>query len=160
MSGRAVEEGGKIVTSKIILKSFDFIFRACMLPILLRNFSVKTSVIVSPMFFGIAHFHHMIEKISKGQDIKSALMMSTFQFAYTTIFGVYSAHLFVQTNHLASCVAVHAFCNFMGFPDFVELFNLPPTKRTILSVVYVTGLVSFSLLLSSLTSASLYQNSL
>ena len=112
------------------------------------------------MFFGIAHFHHMIEKISKGQDIKSALMMSTFQFAYTTIFGVYSAHLFVQTNHLASCVAVHAFCNFMGFPDFVELFNLPPTKRTILSVVYVTGLVSFSLLLSSLTSASLYQNSL
>ena len=140
--------------------TYIFIFRACMLPILLRNYSVKTSVIVSPMFFGIAHFHHMIEKINKGQDIKSALLMSTFQFAYTTIFGVYSAHLFVQTNHLASCVAVHAFCNFMGFPDFVELLNLPPTKRTILSVVYVIGLVSFSLLLPSLTSPDLYENSL
>lgn len=137
----------------------EFTFRACMLPILLQHYSVKTSVIVSPMFFGVAHFHHMIEKINRGQDIKSALLMSTFQFAYTTIFGVYSAHLFVQTNHLASCVAVHAFCNFMGFPDFVELFNLPPTKRTILSVVYVMGLVSFSLLLPSLTATSLYANS-
>ena len=106
------------------------------------------------------HFHHMIAKINKGQDIKSALLMSTFQFAYTTIFGLYSSHLFMQTNHLASCVAVHAFCNFMGFPDFVELLNLPPTKRTILSVVYVIGLVSFSLLLPSLTSADLYENSL
>ena len=131
-----------------------------MLPILLRNYSIKTSVIISPMFFGIAHFHHMIEKISKGQDIKSALLMSTFQFAYTTIFGLYSAHLFVQTNHLASCVAVHAFCNFMGFPDFVELLNLPPKQRAILSLVYVMGLVSFSLLLPSFTSSSLYSNTL
>ena len=131
-----------------------------MLPILLRNYSIKTSVIISPMFFGIAHFHHMIEKISKGQDIKSALLMSTFQFAYTTIFGLYSAHLFVQTNHLASSVAVHAFCNFMGFPDFVELLNLPPKQRAILSLVYVMGLVSFSLLLPSFTSSSLYSNTL
>ena len=127
-----------------------------MLPILLRNYSVKTAIIISPMFFGIAHFHHMIEKIQKGQDVKSALFMSTFQFAYTTIFGIYSAHLFVQTNHLASCVAVHAFCNFMGFPDFIELLNLPTTKRGILSFVYVMGLVTFFFLLPSLTSSHLY----
>lgn len=134
----------------------EFTFRACMLPILLRNYSVKTAIIISPMFFGIAHFHHMIEKIQKGQEVKSALLMSTFQFAYTTIFGIYSAHLFVQTNHLASCVAVHAFCNFMGFPDFIELLNLPPTKRGLLSIVYVMGLISFLFLLPSLTSSHLY----
>ena len=108
------------------------------------------------MFFGIAHFHHMIEKIQRGQDVKSALLMSTFQFAYTTIFGLYSAHLFVQTNHLVSCVVVHAFCNFMGFPDFVELLNLPPRKRGLLSVVYVMGLVTFLYLLPSMTSSDLY----
>ena len=127
-----------------------------MLPILLRNFSVKTSIIISPMFFGIAHFHHMIEKIRKGQDIKSALIMSTFQFTYTTIFGAYSAHLFIQTHHLASCVVVHAFCNFMGFPDIVELLNLPPTKRGLLSAVYIVGLVSFLGLLPTFTSSHLY----
>jgi len=134
----------------------EFTFRACMLPILLRNWSVNASIVISPMLFGIAHFHHMIEKIQKGQDVKSALFMSSFQFAYTTIFGAYSAHLFVQTNHLAACVVVHAFCNFMGFPDFVELLNLPPTKRMTLSIVYVAGLVSFFMLLPLFTSSHLY----
>ena len=46
---------------------------------------------------------------------------SLFQFAYTTIFGMYSAFLFIKTGHFAAPFIVHAYCNFMGFPDFMEV---------------------------------------
>ena len=47
--------------------------------------------------------------------------MMILQFAYTTIFGMYSAFLFVKTGHFAAPFIVHAYCNFMGFPDFMEV---------------------------------------
>ena len=75
-----------------------------MVPILLGYYSPHGAVIMSPLFFGIAHFHHMIERIRRGQDFQTAFFISSFQFAYTTVFGMYSAFLFVRTGHLASCV--------------------------------------------------------
>ena len=54
---------------------------------------------------------------------------SLFQSTYTTIFGMYSAFLFVRTGHIAAPVVAHGFCNFMGFPDFNELLNHPPRTR-------------------------------
>ena len=84
--------------------NFVFVFRACMVPILLGYYSPQGAVIMSPLFFGIAHFHHMIERIRRGQDFQTAFFISSFQFAYTTVFGMYSAFLFVRTGHLASCV--------------------------------------------------------
>ena len=83
-----------------------------MMPILLGSYSKTGAVIMSPLFFGIAHFHHMIERIRRGQDMKTAFFISSFQFAYTTVFGMYSAFLFIRTGHLASCVIVHGFCEF------------------------------------------------
>ena len=110
------------------------------------------------------------------------------QFTYTTVFGVYSAYLFVRTGHLASCVAVHAFCNYMvritvhslcqhwprpkkchyviwesfgfqGFPDFSEvLTHREPSKRLALSAAYVAGLAAFFFLLNPMTEPSLYSN--
>ena len=53
----------------------------------------------------------------------------SFQSTYTTIFGMYSAFLFVRTGHIAAPVVAHGFCNFMGFPDFNELLNHPPRTR-------------------------------
>jgi prenyl protein peptidase len=35
----------------------EYIFRACMLPILLRCYSPQGAVVVSPLFFGTAHLH-------------------------------------------------------------------------------------------------------
>ena len=85
-----------------------------MMPILLGSYSKTGAVIMSPLFFGIAHFHHMIERIRRGQDVKTAFFISSFQFAYTTVFGMYSAFLFIRTGHLASCVIVHGFCEFFN----------------------------------------------
>lgn len=115
---------------------------------------------MSPLFFGIAHFHHMIERIRGGQDLKTAFFISSFQFGYTTIFGMYSAFLFVRTGHLASCVIVHGFCNFMGFPDLIELLHQEPKKRIVLSGFFCLGLGVFYKLLLTLTQPSLYSNTI
>merc|ERR1711953_719262 len=136
----------------------EFAFRACMVPILLGHYSPTGAVIMSPLFFGIAHFHHMIERIRRGQDVKTAFFISSFQFAYTTVFGMYSAFLFVRTGHLASCVIVHGFCNFMGFPDLVELIHQEPKKRLVLSALFCGGLGIFYLALFPATEPLLYSN--
>jgi len=121
---------------------------------------MKTSVLFSPTLFGIAHFHHMIERIrTNGLPVKDAFVISLFQFAYTTVFGIYSAYLFVRTGHLAACVLVHAFCNYMGFPDFGEVLSHQSlTKRLTLAGAYVGGLVAFCFLLNPMTEPSLYSN--
>jgi len=136
----------------------EFAFRACMMPILLGSYSKTGAVIMSPLFFGIAHFHHMIERIRRGQDVKTAFFISSFQFAYTTVFGMYSAFLFIRTGHLASCVIVHGFCNFMGFPDLVELIHQEPKKRLVLSALFCGGLGLFYLALFPVTEPLLYSN--
>jgi prenyl protein peptidase len=41
-----------------------------------------------------------------------------FQGFYTTVFGWYEALVFLRTGNLAAPVAVHAFCNWMGVPEF------------------------------------------
>ena len=129
-----------------------------MVPILLSYYSPQGAVFMSPLFFGIAHFHHMIERIRRGQDFKTAFFISSFQFAYTTVFGMYSAFLFVRTGHLASCVIVHGFCNFMGFPDLVQLMHQEPKKRLVLSAFFCLGLGLFFWALIASTEEKLYSN--
>lgn len=162
----------------------EYTFRACMIPILLSYFGTKvgrqvrsvvsttgvplvtkhaplqSSILIAPLFFGTAHLHHMLERIRKGQNVKQAVLMSIFQMHYTTIFGMYSAFLFVRTGHLIAPVIVHGFCNFMGFPDFVELWNVEPKKKTIVILTYVIGLFLFCQLLFPLTEPTLYQNTI
>ena len=140
--------------------SEEFTFRACMVPVLLGDlsslyyplttfayvlgyYSHFWAIIISPLFFGVAHFHHMVERIRKGQDVMTSFLVSMFQFAYTTIFGMYSAFLFVKTGHFAAPFIVHAYCNFMGFPDFMEVVNSEPRKRLVLMFLFVMGVVLF-----------------
>jgi len=138
--------------------SEEFTFRACMLPVLLGYYTHTQAIIVSPLFFGVAHFHHMVERIRKGEDVLPSFLISMFQFSYTTIFGMYSALLFLRTGHFAAPFLVHAYCNFMGFPDFIEVVNSEPRKRIFLSAMFLTGAVSFYWLLEPLTDSAIYQN--
>jgi prenyl protein peptidase len=39
------------------------------------------------------------------------------------IFGLYSSFVFLKTRSLVSIVILHGYCNFMGFPNFGELFS-------------------------------------
>lgn len=56
--------------------SEEWTFRACMLPLLLQCFAPTTAIFVCPLFFGVAHFHHVVERIKMGMGIKHALFIS------------------------------------------------------------------------------------
>ncbi|KAB0795670.1 hypothetical protein PPYR_09731 [Photinus pyralis] len=138
--------------------SEEFTFRSCMLPLLLQSFSPSTAIFICPLFFGVAHFHHMIERIRKGLDFKTAFLASCFHFTYTTIFGMYSAFLLWRTGHFASTFIAHAFCNHMGVPDIQELLTYKGYFRLLMFSVFITGLVLWICLLYTLTEPSWYYN--
>ncbi|XP_058808972.1 CAAX prenyl protease 2 [Phymastichus coffea] len=141
--------------------SEEWTFRACMLPLLLQCFAPTTAIFICPLFFGVAHFHHLVENTRKGMNFKTALLSSCFQFAYTTVFGAYAAFLFARTGHFAAAFTAHSFCNHMGFPDLSEVFAYEDSfKRTKLFSIFALGLIAWCLLLTPLTNPSWYSNNL
>ena len=70
--------------------SEEFTFRACMVPMLATCMSHQQLYFCAPLFFGIAHLHHLMERLSQKQGVVNAVAASLFQFAYTTVFGAYS----------------------------------------------------------------------
>lgn len=140
--------------------SEEFTYRACMMPVLLLKFSTTTTIMITPLFFGVAHLHHMVERIRSGIDKRTAIIISCFQFVYTTIFGIYSAYLFVRTGHFMAPFIAHAFCNHMGFPDINDLVSQPNPQRKIFYGLYVTGLVTFLTLAPILSDPQLYAHNL
>jgi prenyl protein peptidase len=86
------------------------------------------------------------------------LVFAGFQFSYTTLFGAYSAYLFVRTGHFIAPFMAHAFCNHMGFPDLSEVQMHKEPQRSVLMATCVVGLVLWCLLLDPLTTPSWYAN--
>lgn len=135
----------------------EIVYRACMMPVLVFSFGNTLAIFLSPLFFGIAHFHHTSTAIKEGMSVKRAVLKSFFQFSYTTVFGVYSAFLLVRTGNIVSSITCHVFCNIMGFPDLHDLLHShPPPRKNIIITSYVIGLVFFFLLITPLTSPILY----
>ncbi|GAB0100492.1 CAAX prenyl protease 2 [Sergentomyia squamirostris] len=140
--------------------SEEFTFRACMLPLLLQTFTPTVAIFLVPLFFAVAHFHHIIERLRSGMDKRTAVTISCFQFTYTYIFGIYSAYLFTKTGHFLAPFVAHAFCNHMGFPDLVELASTPNPQKRILQLLYALGLISWIILLPIATAPTMYSNHL
>lgn len=140
--------------------SEEFTFRACMMPLLMQSFGPSVALLVTPLFFGIAHFHHLIEHLRQGMQKSLAIQMSLVQFTYTSVFGIYSAYLFLRTGHFVAPFIAHAFCNHMGLPDVQELFSQPEGRKQLLIKLYVGGLVGWIVLLPLVTSPSWYANDL
>lgn len=161
--------------------SEEFTFRACMMPLLLQSFRPLAAVAITPMFFGIGHLHHIIERLRAGLPVKKILIMSGkwlqfansrqpkiiwcyncsgIQFCYTSIFGMYAAYLFARTGHFLAPVVAHAFCNHMGFPDVNEVLNQPKQTKHILLGTYVIGFIAWMYLLPVVTDPTWYANDL
>jgi len=133
----------------------EFVFRACMLPMLTTCMGMRIGVMVCPLFFGVAHLHHLVEWYRWRQlSLLHAILVTLVQFCYTSLFGLYSAFLFIRTGHLASPVVSHMFCNYMGLPDFGALTRSQNSKQ--LWTLYVCGLLGFICLIVPLTDPSLY----
>uniref|UniRef100_A0A182T0X0 CAAX prenyl protease 2 n=1 Tax=Anopheles maculatus TaxID=74869 RepID=A0A182T0X0_9DIPT len=140
--------------------SEEFTFRACMLPLLLQTFRPSVAMLITPLLFGLAHLHHIKERLQNGRPLREVLVVSFFQFFYTTIFGIYSAHLFVRSGHFVAPFVVHAFCNHMGFPDVQEVQSQPHRKKYLFIGFYVLGLIGWIMLLPTLTTSTWYSNNL
>eukprot|EP01112_Ceratiomyxa_fruticulosa_P005285 TRINITY_DN1589_c0_g1_i1.p1 TRINITY_DN1589_c0_g1~~TRINITY_DN1589_c0_g1_i1.p1 ORF type:complete len:282 (+),score=25.33 TRINITY_DN1589_c0_g1_i1:656-1501(+) len=142
--------------SRIAIRNFfvgplleEIVFRACLCPILLAGgYGHVTTMFVSPLLFGLAHMHHIIQHLHKsGKDLKDAWVSVFFQLFYTTIFGAYSAYLFLRTGHLVAPFLCHVFCNVMGFPPIDKLGLYP--QKVMIMISFVVGLLIFLSLLST-----------
>jgi prenyl protein peptidase len=138
----------------------EFVFRSCMLPLVLPTLHVQKTVYITPLFFGIAHLHHMIEGIlTTNMPFKYILLQNLFQFSYTYLFGLYSSFLFLRTGNFLASFLNHSFCNYMGFPNINELMNdFKGYMRLFIIFVYVFGLFMFCYLLTGLTNPQFYEN--
>ncbi|KAF0045634.1 hypothetical protein F2P81_002163 [Scophthalmus maximus] len=77
----------------------ELVFRACMLPMLVPCAGPSLAIFTCPLFFGVAHFHHVIELLRFRQGTLSGIFLSAvFQFSYTAVFGAYTAFIFIRTG--------------------------------------------------------------
>ncbi|EIE24782.1 Abi-domain-containing protein [Coccomyxa subellipsoidea C-169] len=136
----------------------EFAFRSCMAPLLLlQGLSAGRTILVTPLFFGLAHVHHLYEYVvHQRRSLATALFAVTFQFGFTTLFGWFATFVFLRTGHLGAAVAVHSFCNLMGFPDFGALRSHP--TRGLVRAAFGLGICLFCALLVPLTRPALYHN--
>lgn len=76
-----------------------------------------------PWFFGIAHLHHAYEMHQQGMaGMLQIISNSAIQITYTTLFGGLTNYAFLQTGgNLWACIALHAVCNIIGFPEASKL---------------------------------------
>ncbi|QLL34691.1 hypothetical protein HG536_0H00660 [Torulaspora globosa] len=84
---------------------------------------LKTVIWKTPLFFGVAHLHHAYEMQRQGVASFATILFScTLQIAYTTLFGSLTNYTFLRTGgNLWACIAIHALCNFLGFPESSKL---------------------------------------
>ncbi|OIW33329.1 hypothetical protein CONLIGDRAFT_711245 [Coniochaeta ligniaria NRRL 30616] len=97
----------------------EILFRSASIPLmLLARASINETIFLSPVIFGLAHFHHFYEfrLTNPGVPFAAALARSVFQLGFTTLFGAYATFIYMRTGSLLAVCAVHAFCNCMGLP--------------------------------------------
>lgn len=138
----------------------ELTYRACMVPLILQCFHQVLTVFICPVFFGTAHFNHLLENLRAGLELKKSFLNTGFKFLHTTIFGIYSTFLFLRTGHLSAPIIAHMFCNYMGFPEISELLHHSGFKRYTLIFSFFFGLAAWCLLLMPLTEPSLYYNTI
>jgi prenyl protein peptidase len=95
------------------------LFRSLLVPLhLLSQLSPARLILLTPLYFGIAHIHHFYEYslTHPHTPLLPALVRSLVQFAYTTVFGWYATFIFLRTASVPAVVLAHSFCNWCGLP--------------------------------------------
>lgn len=138
----------------------EFVFRSCMIPLVYPCLGPTYTCLVVPLFFGVAHLHHIIEGYFFNEmPLDLVIVQHLFQFSYTYVFGIYSSYLYLRTGSLLAAVSSHMFCNYMGFPEVSDLVgSFPAWSRNVILFFYVLGCVVFFYSLSYLTEPHLYNN--
>lgn len=101
--------------------SEELVWRSFIVPLhVLAHFSGKQIIFLTPLYFGIAHLHHLYEfRITHSEvPLVVAVLRSLFQFAYTSLFGFFATFVYLRTGNVFTCMLAHTFCNWMGLPRF------------------------------------------
>lgn len=126
--------------------SEEWVFRCCMCSLLLAGgWSPFWTIVCAPLFFGLAHLHHL--RVKPWQAVVG-------QFGYTTLFGWIASYYFVRTRYFLAPTVAHAFCNHMGFPrlDLIGQSKHPG----VIKAGFVVGLLGFLWTISLLTDPDHY----
>lgn len=124
----------------------EIVFRGCMVPSLLASgMSPLQVTFVCPLFFGFAHLHHAALRLSKGETLTRVIVGTTFQFAYTSLYGSYATHALIRSGSVTAVSLSHAYCNMMGLPDlsFLHKSSGLYKHRIILGLAYMIGIWGF-----------------
>ncbi|XP_041864767.1 CAAX prenyl protease 2-like [Melanotaenia boesemani] len=133
----------------------ELVFRGAMLPMLVPCTGPTAAVFTAPLFFGVAHFHHIREQRHLDKDRMGViLLVAGMQFLYTTVFGVFTAFIFLRTGHVVGPVLCHSFCNSQGLPDISSALQHPQHSALLFS--YLMGFLLFLVLLFPLTDPFFY----
>ncbi|KAG5518042.1 hypothetical protein PMAC_003228 [Pneumocystis sp. 'macacae'] len=131
--------------------SEEFVFRSCMIP-LLRQMSTLKTIMIASLLFGIAHIHHLYEYcLSHPSYVKTGLSVYLFQFFYTAVFGGFVSYLYLYNQNFWSIVVVHAFCNWMGFPQLYGSVEASKLKTVIYYTMLWLGIIGFIFFFKPLT---------
>jgi prenyl protein peptidase len=99
----------------------EIVFRSLLVPLqLLAHTSPTKIVFVTPLYFGIAHVHHLYEFRLTHPEVPPlpAVLRTIVQFTYTSLFGFFATFLYLRTGSVYTAIAAHMFCNWMGLPRF------------------------------------------
>ena len=141
--------------------SEEWIFRACMFPLIVSaGYGCSASLLMNGALFGVAHLHHIFDKVEQGMAWPRALKVVGFQFCFSSIFGTIASFLVLRTGHVTGAILAHAFCNLMGPPDLGFTSDRHPLhahQRTI-AVAYLVGIAAFALLLFPATNPTSFDS--
>jgi prenyl protein peptidase len=97
----------------------EVIFRSVLIPLhLLAKISPSKIVFLTPLYFGLAHVHHLYDyKLDHPHTpLVPAIMRSLFQCLYTTLFGWLASFIYLRTGSMYPSILIHSFCNWVGLP--------------------------------------------
>ncbi|PWA23006.1 hypothetical protein CCH79_00002408, partial [Gambusia affinis] len=112
----------------------ELVFRGAMLPMLVPCTGATAVIFIAPLFFGVAHLHHIIEELHLGKDNVRAI--------------------FLGAGHIVGPVLCHSFCNSQGLPDIGSALSRP--QRSAVLICYLTGVLLFLVVLFPFTDPFLY----
>lgn len=92
------------------------------------------------IMFAMAHVHHIR---------RLGVVTLLFHLAYTFLFGVYAAALYLNTRTVWAPYAAHVVCNVLEIPDFAAIAAHPRSK--LISAVYGVSIVLFAVCFGPVT---------
>lgn len=97
----------------------ELIYRSVVLTLMYPTHITTSTLLLTPLFFGLAHIHHAYALVKDGRNSFSNIIIATFfQAFYTTLFGILSNYVFLRSKHNLSCsVLAHTICNLNGIPE-------------------------------------------